>query len=427
MSRVPRLLWFVVIGCGIAAAQNSSPASGGLEILKRASQQYEDAQSYDIQAIEEDNFGNELQHQWQKTLLEGAESPGGRFHYEGHSGYGSEIQVSDGANVWTYDVDGRAYTKKAAAAFPPANAIIGLTEGQTVFRAKALRRELADFASHYKSAMRLSDANIDVNGRPVECYTIRVTHADAKRSDDESYQETIWIDKSSNLYVKRSSHANGWILANANRIPQNRDITISYINTLVGVPLSQTLFAFNAPKDAKLLDEFPNPFENNMAPSLKGQLLPELKLVTSKGERISRDLLMGKAVVIDIWATWCAPCVSGLEPLSAIYKEGRDKGLTLITIDQDEEAATAEAMLSRKGYDWMNVHDPGEITKALGGTNGIPRTIVVNREGKVVYDRTAGSETELRKAIAALGPEFASLAPKPEAQPCGTQVSAKVN
>ena len=78
----------------------------------------------------------------------------------------------------------------------------------------------------------------------------------------------------------------------------------------------------------------------------------------------------------------------------------------------------------RKAYHWTNVHDNGEIVKSLGGMEGIPRTILLNQEGKVLYDRVSVMDTdlrELRKAIAALGLEFASLAPKPEATPCGVQ------
>jgi hypothetical protein len=93
-----------------------------------------------------------------------------------------------------------------------------------------------------------------------------------------------------------------------------------------------------------------------------------------------------------------------------------------LTVDQDEEAKTATDLLAKKGYTFTNFHDDGEMSKSLGESI-IPRTLLIDSAGKIVYDRTGGSEDDLRAAIAKLGPEYASLAPKP--QPC--QVVSKVN
>jgi hypothetical protein len=81
--------------------------------------------------------------------------------------------------------------------------------------------------------------------------------------------------------------------------------------------------------------------------------------------------------------------------------------LILLTVDQDEEAKTAAEFLAKKGYAWRNFHDgDGEIEK-LVGRSGIPRTMLVDAQGKIAYDAEGMDEDELRKEIAKLGQEYA--------------------
>jgi hypothetical protein len=52
------------------------------------------------------------------------------------------------------------------------------------------------------------------------------------------------------------------------------------------------------------------------------------------------------------------------------------------------------------------------------GSSGIPRTVLVDAQGQIVYDTTGGNEDQLRAHLAKLGPEYVSLAPKPKVAPC---------
>jgi hypothetical protein len=84
-------------------------------------------------------------------------------------------------------------------------------------------------------------------------------------------------------------------------------------------------------------------------------------------------------------------------------------------VDEDEEAQMAKDFLAKKNYTWANFHDDGEIMYEVG-SSGIPRTLLIDKQGKVIYDGD-GEESGLRAGIAKLGPEYASIAPKPES-PC---------
>jgi hypothetical protein len=113
----------------------------------------------------------------------------------------------------------------------------------------------------------------------------------------------------------------------------------------------------------------------------------------------------------------CGPCVAGFPQLAKVYEEAKDKGLVLISIDQDEYAATAANFFAKKGYTWPEFHDGGGEIENLMGSSGIPRLVLVDTEGQITYDGD-GDDNKLRTHLAGRGQEFQELAPKPMAVPC---------
>jgi outer membrane lipoprotein-sorting protein len=100
-----------IIGAAATFAQTAAP-SESLELLKQVAQQYADAKSYHIELVEERTSSANYSHSWEKTVITAAQSPGDRFHYEGHSGSGNAMKVADGKTVWTYRADEHRYTAK---------------------------------------------------------------------------------------------------------------------------------------------------------------------------------------------------------------------------------------------------------------------------------------------------------------------------
>ncbi len=155
---------------------------------------------------------------------------------------------------------------------------------------------------------------------------------------------------------------------------------------------------------------------------MAGDPIPALTFKSADGKATPIESFRGKPMLIDFWATWCAPCVASMPKLAEIYSEGKEKGLVFISVDQDEDASKASDFLAKKGYTWPNFHDgDGEIEKLMG-SSGIPRTVLVDAKGQIVYDGTGGDENHLRAHIAQLGPEFKDLVPK-AAQPSPCVVS----
>jgi len=95
----------------------------------------------------------------------------------------------------------------------------------------------------------------------------------------------------------------------------------------------------------------------------------------------SADLskLRGRIVVLNLWATWCAPCLEELPSLLAMQREMPDIAVVAISIDQDD--AIYRSFLARNHVDLVTIRDANERINALYGTVQIPETYVIDRNG----------------------------------------------
>ena len=108
--------------------------------------------------------------------------------------------------------------------------------------------------------------------------------------------------------------------------------------------------------------------------------------------------LRGKVVLVNFWATWCPPCRKEMPDLDALYKKFRDKGLVILAIS-DEDAAKVDPFIAEHKYAYPILLDPGDkVTKQMA-VEGIPKSFVYDREGKLVAQamdmRTRGQLLEM--------------------------------
>jgi thiol-disulfide isomerase/thioredoxin len=409
----------------VALPQTPAPHSDALDLLTRVAQHYADAKSYDLNASEEMSQSGDYQRMWNRTVIAAAEAPGGKYYYEAHGNMGGAIRISDGKTVWKYHVEENHYTARpmAETTAKPAGPI-PIVES-SLFLAENLRHSLANIARTLHSAALDPDETLTANGKPVRCQVIRIRNSDENRPDPNAQMErTVWIDEQRQTIVKIEDRRDIKHMNVPKGLPLIQVTTTIYTKTELDSVVPDSMFSFVPPAGAILIADFPDPRDGWGLSTMTGDLVPALKLKSSDGKTVPIESFRGKPVLIDFWATWCAPCVAGMPKLAEIYKEGKDKGLVLLSVDQDEDANNATGFLAKNGYNWLNFHDgDGEIAKLMG-SSPLPRVILVDAKGQIVYDGTGGDEDRVRLHIAKLGPEFADLAPRPKAAtPCNGAVS----
>jgi peroxiredoxin len=93
--------------------------------------------------------------------------------------------------------------------------------------------------------------------------------------------------------------------------------------------------------------------------------------------------LRGKVVLVNFWATWCPPCRKEMPDLQALYDKYKDQGLVVLAIS-DEEAAKVSPFIAERKISYPVMLDPGRKVAELFQVEGIPKSFVYDREGKLV-------------------------------------------
>ena len=93
--------------------------------------------------------------------------------------------------------------------------------------------------------------------------------------------------------------------------------------------------------------------------------------------------LRGKVVLVNFWATWCQPCRKEMPDLDAIYRKFKDQGLVVLAIS-DEDAAKVKPFLTERPVSYPILLDPGRKVNDAFHIDGIPKSFVYDREGKLV-------------------------------------------
>lgn len=128
-----------------------------------------------------------------------------------------------------------------------------------------------------------------------------------------------------------------------------------------------------------------------------GQQLPSLMYTTFDG-KTSRLGSPGKPIVINFWSSICAPCIREMPAIEQVWTESKNS-VDFIGLDYVDVAEAGQAMIDRTGITYPVGRDlRGSLLRALGG-NGLPYTVVVDRNGRIV---AAHSGELTRDALQAL-------------------------
>jgi len=111
----------------------------------------------------------------------------------------------------------------------------------------------------------------------------------------------------------------------------------------------------------------------------------DFTLIDLQGKAWTLKSLRGNVVLVNFWATWCPPCRKEIPDLEALYNRFKDKGFVVLGIS-DEDAAKVQPYVSQHEMTYPVLLDPGRKVNKLFAVEGIPRSLIYDRRGKLAAE-----------------------------------------
>lgn len=135
--------------------------------------------------------------------------------------------------------------------------------------------------------------------------------------------------------------------------------------------------------------------------------VPAVVMKTLDGGKINSSEFSnnGKPMIINFWATWCAPCKKELDNISEVYsKWQKDTGVKIIAISIDDARTSSRvaSQVEAKGWEFeVYIDENADFKRAMGVANP-PSTFLVDGDGNIVYEHVGyaeGDEDELYEKV----------------------------
>jgi len=117
-----------------------------------------------------------------------------------------------------------------------------------------------------------------------------------------------------------------------------------------------------------------------------GKTAPDFEAGTIDGKKVRLADLKGKVVLLDFWATWCAPCRTIMPGMKKLYEENKDKDFVMIGISGDEIVEDLKTYVEKEGIAWAQIFEPGQETTSVLHRYGIskfPTIVVIDKKGVI--------------------------------------------
>lgn len=139
------------------------------------------------------------------------------------------------------------------------------------------------------------------------------------------------------------------------------------------------------------LPEFPN--------SLTGDVSADYSWSATDlaGKKVQASDWKGKVVILNMWATWCGPCVAEMPSLQNLYNKTKSDGYVFVFVS-NEDQETVNTFTQKKNYS-LPIYTISENLPSVFSTDAIPKTFVISPTGKIVFEHLGGANWDDQKTI----------------------------
>jgi peroxiredoxin len=132
---------------------------------------------------------------------------------------------------------------------------------------------------------------------------------------------------------------------------------------------------------------------------------PDFTLRTMAGKNLRLQEQRGQVVLVNFWATWCAPCRQEMPHLNRLYDKYHASGFELLAVNVDDDSSKAQGVSDKLGLKFPVLFDADKKVSRLYDLNAMPSTVLIDRDGRVRHVHRGyrdGYETTYDQQIRAL-------------------------
>jgi peroxiredoxin len=130
-----------------------------------------------------------------------------------------------------------------------------------------------------------------------------------------------------------------------------------------------------------------------------GDTAPQFSRTDLVGKNFDLKAQRGKIVLIDFWASWCAPCMIEIPHLSQLQKQYGGRGLQIVGIAMDDSEAVTRQTMQKAAFTYPVVLGDAKFGNLYGGVLGLPLQMLVGRDGKILAIWNEVTAAALDKAV----------------------------
>lgn len=131
--------------------------------------------------------------------------------------------------------------------------------------------------------------------------------------------------------------------------------------------------------------------------------IPAITFYDAAGKGVSITDFKGKYVILNFWATWCAPCVEEMPALAALQAQrgGKDLAVVPVSFDFNPDSKKLAGFMRKNGAGALPLYvDLKGVIQRVIPTKGLPTTMILGRDGKILYIMEGGADWSSPKALA---------------------------
>lgn len=112
---------------------------------------------------------------------------------------------------------------------------------------------------------------------------------------------------------------------------------------------------------------------------------PDITLRTADGGTVRLTDYKGRVVIVDFWASWCAPCKTAFPALDTLFREYHARGVEVLAVNLDERRRDADAFLARLPHAMPVLFDPAGTSAEAFAVQGMPSSFVIDPSGVIRF------------------------------------------